>query len=188
MLRLNGMVRLSTILYGSGGLANISAITSVGAMLLTRSEIVELLSGMAAQHGLSLYDVDLPRGAQGVLRIFVCRGSAATSKITHSDCAALSKSILEAPQVEDILPGECQLEVSSPGVNRRLNTIEHFQEAVGERVLIKVKPGMVGPVKGILVEAVNEQLVVESGGERITVPMGLIKSAHVDFPFDSASV
>ncbi len=170
------------------GLAGLSANTSVGVMLLTRSEIVELLSNLVAQHGLRLYDVDLPRGAQGVLRVFVCRGSATTSRITHSDCAALSKSILEAPQVEDVLPGDCQLEVSSPGINRRLNNAEHFQEAVGERVLIKVKPGMVGPVKGILVEAGDEQLVVESSGERITVPMGLIKSAHVDFPFDSASV
>ena len=172
-------------------------------MLLPRSELVELIGNMATQHGLRLYDVDLPRGSQGVLRVFVCRAamtqvdavslsdaaaSITHSGITHSDCAALSKAILEAPQAEDILPGDCQLEVSSPGVNRRLNCVEHFQEAVGERVLIKVKPGMVGPVMGILVEVSEEQVVVDSSGERITVPMGSIKNAHVDFPFDSASV
>jgi ribosome maturation factor RimP len=54
------------------------------------------------------------------------------------DCARVSRFLLESPLLEELFPGECTIEVSSPGINRRLRYAEHFKGAVGERVRLVV--------------------------------------------------
>jgi ribosome maturation factor RimP len=182
--------------------------------MLTKSGIVELLTNMAAQHGLRVYDIDLPRGNRGILRVFVSKSSMVlsessleqkyitqqdatevprlgqVSQISHDDCSALSRTILSSERVEELLPGDCQLEVSSPGINRRLVTLEHFEEAIGERVQVKTKGGLEegkgASFLGTLVEVLEGNLGIEVVGksEPMIVKFAQVKSAHVDFPFD----
>lgn len=173
-------------------------------MILTKTEITALLSELALQHGLRIYDVDLPRGRRGTLRVYVYKGvEPANSGVTHGDCASFSKTILDANAVDDLLPGECRLEVSSPGVNRRLSTAEHFRGAVGERVLVKLREtvcvtGVQGDnkqgeklkttVRGILTEFKEDKIIVDIENGQVEVSLHSIKSAHVDFPFGSSNV
>ena len=60
----------------------------------------------------------------------------ARTGVSISDCALVSRAILNLPESEDILPGNTVLEVSSPGVNRRLSLRKHFEQAVGERIKV----------------------------------------------------
>jgi hypothetical protein len=71
------------------------------------------------------------------LRVFVTGPNGAA--IGVGECAKLSKRIIDLEDAEELMPGETLLEVSSPGINRRLRRPEHFARAVGERVKITVE-------------------------------------------------
>jgi ribosome maturation factor RimP len=160
--------------------------------MLTKDEIEEVIGSLAEKRGLRVYDIDLPRGRRGVLRVFVCKGAPKLSQITLDECAALSQDIIGHDVVESILPGEVRLEVSSPGVNRKLSSSQHFEEAVGERIRVKIRGAKedaedsAGSVVGIL-EGFEEGVLAlkEEGSEVLRkIETAAIRSAHVDFPFD----
>lgn len=160
--------------------------------MLTKDEIKEVIGGLAEKRGLRVYDIELPRGRRGVLRVFVCKGAPKLSQITLDECAALSQDVIGHDSVESILPGEVRLEVSSPGVNRKLSSTQHFEEAVGERIRVKVRgekeetEGSGGSVIGTL-ESCQEGLLTlkeEGSGVLLEIETAKIRSAHVDFPFD----
>lgn len=155
--------------------------------MLGREEIWGLLADVAAMEGLQIYDIEYPLGNRGILRLFVVPQSEGKESVGIEECAALSKRVLALPVIEDLLPGDCQLEVSSPGVNRRLRRSEHFIAAIGERVRIKYidqhRRGKV--IKGVLEQFVENELRVteEKLNELITIPLEAVSDARVDFLF-----
>ena len=71
---------------------------------------------------------DLPKGVPVEL----------LSGVTHEDCAAFATDFGTLLDVEDVVPGaEYTLEVSSPGLERRLTRAEDFERFAGS--LVKVK-------------------------------------------------
>lgn len=65
---------------------------------------------------------------------------------------------------------EWDISVSSPGVERPLRTPQHFRSIVGRRVKLRT-PGR-RSLRGQVVEATENTVVVQSGGENIEVPYG----------------
>ena len=65
----------------------------------------------------------------------------------------------------DPVPGRYQLEVSSPGLERPLRTPDHFRQAVGQTVTVRLHPGARSRVAGRVVEADEEAVTVEPEGE-----------------------
>jgi ribosome maturation factor RimP len=59
--------------------------------------------------------------------------------VGHEDCVRVSKRILNDPRIEVILPGDTELEVSTPGINRELKKYDHVLQALGERVAVTFK-------------------------------------------------
>ena len=58
--------------------------------------------------------------------------------VTHEDCAAFSRDFGTVLDVEDLIPGgEYTLEVSSPGLDRKLKGIEDYRRFAG--MLVKVQ-------------------------------------------------
>ena len=74
------------------------------------------------------------------------------------------------------------LEVSSPGLNRRLFTDEHFKKFVGREVLVKLNGNIEGKknIKGLLKEITEEKIIVEDGEKAITIPKVKIKAANLE--------
>ena len=107
--------------------------------------------------------------------------------ITVDDCARVSHALTDHPQVEEILPGEMLLEVSSPGVNRKLTLAEHFAGAIGERVRVKFTP--VGEPTRVVrgqVEEANDGVFLlrdEENNKTVQVSYHTVKEARVDFQF-----
>ncbi len=93
---------------------------------------------LAEEAGLEIFDIE---ATHAFLRIFITRKEMKNNTLTVdvADCSRLSRVILDLPDVEELLPGECQLEVSSPGVNRKLSKSKHFKDAIGERLRLVVK-------------------------------------------------
>lgn len=155
--------------------------------MLRREEIWTLLADLAGAEGLNLFDVEFPVGHRGVLRLYVVPQQQGAGSVGIAECAALSKRVLALTAIEDLLPGECKLEVSSPGVNRRLRRVEHFVGAVGERIRVKYADldQRNRVIKGVLTQFADNRLEVreEKLDELIIIPFEALSDARVDFLF-----
>ncbi len=125
------------------------------------------LSPLLAAQGLDLYDVELRPGA---VRVVVDRAGG----IDLDGLAEANRAVSVALDGIDPLPGRYTLEVSSPGVERRLRTPEHFARALGETVTVRTLPGSgeVRRLQGTLVAADGTGFTLEGpdvpgGSERL---------------------
>ncbi len=79
--------------------------------------------------GFSVYDIEVKMGK---LTIYIDREQG----VTIDDCELVSKNISALLDVKDPFPASYILEVSSPGINRKLKTREHFERAVGKKCVV----------------------------------------------------
>ena len=115
--------------------------------------------------GANLYDiVTVKEHDKNIFRVLVT----AENGISLDKCAEISRMISPILDVDEPMGGEYILEVSSPGIERKLRKKEHFIASVGEKV--KIKNFATETYKGELISADNEKIVVETefGKEEIT--------------------
>ena len=79
-----------------------------------------------------VWDLELKgSGASRSLRIFIDKPEG----VSHEDCAAYSREVATIFDVEDAVPGAAYLlEISSPGLDRRLFKPEHFAQFAGSLI------------------------------------------------------
>ena len=152
---------------------------------MERTEAWKILSELAQLVGVELFDVDLPGIHGGVLRVYLFGGK--DRGITHEQCAAMSNLILDHARVEELMPGSTTLEVSSPGINRKLTRGEHFEGAVGERVRVTFlshPEEKRQTVFGTLLSFDGSQLSLEDErAATVVVPFSDLQEARVDYLF-----
>lgn len=91
--------------------------------------------------GYELVDVAWKHEPGGwVLRVFVDKPGG----ITHEDCERVSRELSTVLDVHDPIPHTYSLEVSSPGLERPLVTLEHFRRFIGHKAKIRLKQGVAG--------------------------------------------
>lgn len=102
-------------------------------------------------------------GKHSILRVFIDHEQG----ITVDDCAEVSHSVSAILDVEDPISTEYNLEVSSPGLDKPLFSLAHYQEVIGEVVNIKLNMPLNGrrKFKGELTAIENDVLVVVVDGE-----------------------
>jgi ribosome maturation factor RimP len=101
---------------------------------------------VATSEGLHLVDVELKgSNANQLLRVYIDKASG----VSHADCAVVSEQLSAMLDVEDLFPGRYVLEVSSPGLDRKLTKASDFTYFVGRRARVVLK------------EAMGEQKVLE---------------------------
>jgi len=98
---------------------------------------------VAASSGLEVLDVELLGGGKArMLRVFLDRpaaGSDPLAGVTHEDCANFSREFGTILDVEDVIPGSYTLEVSSPGLDRRLVKAADFARFTGSRLKLMTR-------------------------------------------------
>lgn len=77
--------------------------------------------------------------------------------ITIEDCSNVSRSIEQVMDAEDFMPGAYVLEVSSPGLDRELYSVEDFSKFAGKLAKVKMKSDFDGP------KALNGRIVAVDG-------------------------
>ncbi len=116
---------------------------------------------------------------QTVFRIYID----SKNGVTVDDCSRVSNQVSAMMDVEDPIQGRYSLEISSPGIDRPLFGIEHYQKHVGKRVRIRlhVPINQRRQFKGILlrVEGENITLLVEDSGQEVTLPFSGIEKANL---------
>lgn len=144
-----------------------------------------LVDPILGAEGYELVDLEYVREREGwVLRLFIDKPGG----VGIEDCSTASRAVDTALEVEDLIPHEYHLEVSSPGLNRPLSKPEHFQRAVGKRVKVKTFGPIGEPPRknfsGTLKAAEGDSVVVavEGAGE-FSIPRKDIAKAHLEFEF-----
>lgn len=75
-----------------------------------------------------------PQGKQSILRLFVDKPGG----ISVEDCGRVSRQVNAVLSVENLIPGKYTLEVSSPGLDRLLFSVEQCREQIGKMVSIQL--------------------------------------------------
>lgn len=117
------------------------------------TEIVRALAQpLAAELGLTLWDVTFTKeGADWYLRIFIDKPGG----VSIDDCVDMTHALNPVLDREDPIPQEYTLEVSSPGINRKLTRPEHFEAFLEAPVRVKlIRPleNGVRELEGILID------------------------------------
>jgi ribosome maturation factor RimP len=142
-----------------------------------KERLFEILEPAIAAMGFELADIDVHLGRRGLLRLFIDR----VGGVTLDDCQRVSEQIGALLDVEDPLPGSYVLEVSSPGFDRRLRTIEHFERFNGEQAKVELRDPRDGRrnFKGRLVGVEGSDVLLEVDGELTRLPFGEIAVARL---------
>ena len=132
-------------------------------MLGDAIELRCLLQPAVEKLGYELVHVTLGGSKPRALRMFID----APGGITVNDCERVSLQVSDVLGVEDMVEGEYTLEVSSPGLDRPLVKREHFEEAQGKDVSIRMQGLHLGRRKfrGLLLEVRSDAVLVEVDGE-----------------------
>lgn len=104
-------------------------------MAARKDELFALLDPVVTALGFELADLELQAGRRGLLRLFI-DGPAG---ITVDDCEKVSRQVGSVLDVEDPIPGDYTLEVSSPGLDRRLAKPAHFDRFAGAQVRVRLR-------------------------------------------------
>ena len=145
---------------------------------MTGNELQELLEPSIERLGYELIDLEARLGGKsGVVRVFIDRPEG----ISLDDCEKVSRAVSALLDVEDPLPGQYNLEVSSPGLDRKLTKVKHFQRFKGETVKVEMRFPIEGRkrFRGTLVSSNDENIVVEVDGESHTLPLVTIDTARL---------
>src|ERR1700693_1281444 len=113
-------------------------------MALELDRVREVAERLAASRGLEVVEGELRgSGNARMLRVFLDKPGAASGDplagVTHGDCANFSREFGTIVDVEDAVPGSYTLEVSSPGLDRKLTKAREFERFVGSRVKITTR-------------------------------------------------
>ncbi|MFZ0773192.1 MAG: ribosome maturation factor RimP [Candidatus Sulfotelmatobacter sp.] len=113
-------------------------------MALDVDRIREIAERVAASSGLEVVEVEFRgSGKARMLRVFLDKPGAAggdpLAGVTHGDCADFSREFGTILDVEDAMPGSYTLEVSSPGLDRKLTKASDFERFVGSRVKLMTR-------------------------------------------------
>jgi ribosome maturation factor RimP len=140
-------------------------------LTLVRQE-VELL-------GYELVGIELTGQAKGnvLLRIYIDHADG----IKLDDCVAVSHQVSGVLDVEDPIKENYRLEVSSPGLDRPLYELAHFERFKGSKVRIKTQTKIENRHRftGVLGGVEENQVLIEEDGTLYRIPIELIDSARV---------
>ena len=103
----------------------------------TFEKLLSLASEVAQRSSLSIYDIEFVGvGGGRTLRVYLD----GEKGVTIDDCADFSRGFSLLLDADDLIPGGAyELEVSSPGLERKLRLPWHFKKAVGKRVQVKTE-------------------------------------------------
>lgn len=148
--------------------------------MLTAKEksLLEALEPRAQQEGVEIVTIEITGAKKSpTIRVYVDSPEGASFDVLASTQAWVNDIMDEI----DPFPGAYTLEVSSPGIDRPLRTVEHFERFAGDTAVIKMSSAESGRSNwtGVLLGIEDECVLLEVEGERVSLPLSNIKKAHI---------
>ncbi|MCC6857892.1 MAG: ribosome maturation factor RimP [Bryobacterales bacterium] len=130
------------------------------------TKIEEIARRVALSEGLEVVEVELKgTGQRQLLRISIDKPQG----VSHADCESFSQEVGTILDVEDVVPGRYTLEISSPGVERKLLKLEDFERFQGKKASVVLRE----PVdnqrhwEGLLAGVREGRIELDAGNGRI---------------------
>ena len=148
--------------------------------MLTKKEqsLLDALEPKAAEEGVELVMLEVVGARKApTIRVFIDTDHG----VGFDELASAQSWINDIMDEIDPFPGAYTLEVSSPGIDRPLRTMQHFARFVGQEAVVKTT----GPIEGrsnftgILRSAEGSTVAIDCDGTVFEIPFDLIKRANL---------
>ena len=158
-------------------------------MALELDRIRDAAERAARAAGVEVVDVEWKIGKQRFLRVFidkpfdpVAHAEGTTAGVSHSDCQAVSEQLSVLLDVEDLVPGpRYVLEVSSPGLDRKLTRPAEFERFAGRKARVSVSEPVEGQshFEGRLAGYADGRVRMDVQGRIFELPLERIRKAQL---------
>lgn len=148
-----------------------------------KKRLGELLEPVVRSEGLVLVELSWRRERGGqVLRLCVDRPQGGVSL---DECTELSRQVSDLLDVEEPIEVPYSLEVSSPGLNRKLKDPREFDLFAGRPARLVVSPpgGGTQVVQGVLKGTMGQDVLIEVKGKVKALPVAQVAKAKLDLDF-----
>jgi ribosome maturation factor RimP len=160
------------------------------------AKIAEIAERVADSEGIEIVDVQLLGAGRGrLLRIFIDRpaGDASVDRphgVSHADCEFISHQVGTILDIEDVIPGDSYtLEVSSPGLERKLSKAKDFERFVGQKAKVVLREPVEnqrsweGRLAGISEGVISLEIAAlePAAGRVIHFPLDQVQKANLKF-------
>jgi len=144
--------------------------------------ITSLVKPVLQEKDLELVDVLYRREKSGwVLRLIIDKEEG----VTLDDCTTVSREVSHLLDIEEIIEQAFNLEVSSPGLDRPLKSIDDFQRFAGRKAKVTTKE----PIEGnqVFIGRINkvedELIIMEVGQQELSIPFFEVAKARLEVEF-----
>jgi ribosome maturation factor RimP len=160
---------------------------------MKREEAISKITAIAEQAahpaGIEIVEVELKgSGRSHLLRVYIDKPEG----VTHADCELISREMSAVLDAEDPIPGTYELEVSSPGVERKLGKWQDWERFTGKKVKVVLKEPLETAAgakhselkyfDGVILRAEDHRVTVElARGEQVTFPLEQVDRANLKF-------
>ncbi len=141
-------------------------------------QLQDILTPVIEALGFECWGIEyISQGRHSLLRVYIDHENG----IFIEDCETVSRQLSAVMDVEDPISSEYTLEVSSPGMDRPLFTLEQFAAFVGEQVKIRLR----SPVEerrnfqGLIRSVEDQDVVVQMGEFEYLLPIDLVEKANI---------
>ena len=130
-------------------------------------------------NGAALYDTEIvTEFEETIFRVLVTK----VGGVSLDLCATISHELSPFLDVHPPMSQRYRLEISSPGIERKLTKPAHFKNAIGEKVKLKITGG--DKLKGVLKSADNDGIVVETKQGDESFEYGVLGTAKTYFDWN----
>ncbi len=130
-------------------------------------------------NGAALYDTEIvTEFEETIFRVLVAK----VGGVSLDLCATISHELSPFLDVHPPMSQGYRLEVSSPGIERKLTKPVHFKNAIGEKVKLRITDG--DKLKGVLKSADNDGIVVETKQGDESFEYGALGTAKTYFDWN----
>lgn len=145
---------------------------------MIQDDLVQLLSPVIADLGYDFWGCEyLSQGKHSLLRVYIDQPAG----IGVEDCERVSKEVSAILDVEDPIPGNYSLEISSPGIPRPLFYSKQYELYKGSMVQLKLYKPVANTrrLSGIIISADAEKIILEIGREHQEIQFSNIVKANL---------
>ncbi len=142
------------------------------------SELIELLEPVVIALGYEMLGIEYFKQKDGsLLRLYIDHDSG----ITLDDCTRVNHQVIGVLDVHDPIKEKYHLEISSPGLDRPLFTLEQFKRYLGQEVKIKFRERIDErrKIRGVIKAVEEKAVLVSKDGVDYLIPDDVIDSAHL---------
>ena len=141
--------------------------------------VKELVRSVAEGLGYEMVGVEyLDARGGALLRVYID----SPNGITVDDCGEVSRQLGAVMDVEDPIPGNYTLEISSPGTDRPLFELSDYEKFVGQTVKIRMRSDQEGRkrFKGVILGLEQNDIILEMEEGQVNLPFDMVDSARLD--------